>query len=741
MTDAESLTMGVSGSASRSLSHLCGRLGFALVPVKRNRRGADGRSVTVSAASVSLPVARVRSLAAVAPLAALVAISVVVRVLAGLVRSTPYYFPDEYRYAELSRSLAAHGHLLVRGAPAHFLPVLASIVTAPAWLLGTVGESYRAVQVINAVAVSLAAVPVFLMARRLGLGRRSALVAAALALMVPALLYSSYILAEPIAYPLVLAAVAAGLAALDRPSPRRVVVFVVLALLATFARLQFAVLLPCFLVALVALIVRERRFRQTMRDHWRGAVLLLLVTAGLAAAGPARNTGYYPSIFQIGVHPRSLAASLGRNAIVLVFASGFVLVPGAILGLFYSIRRPASRPELAFGLLAGTLTAALIFQASVYGAPTLAQERYTFYVLPLWPLLFLLYARRGWPRRTYQALIALALVACALVTPLTTMALADGELHSPVLYAVVRLRAAMGDNAGTASVVVVLAAALLAVVVACVSAWPRVRSPLALFAAAAFACTTSVGAYSFDQITARQIKNTYAGPNPSWVDASGVTGTRLVLIPGDLKTDALEQLFWNRSVDRVVIMSGARKIDSFAANAGKVARDGTLLVDGRQLSTPVLFDEYGATVQLQDARRVGGGPTSVLYQPNGPVRLRLLAIGSFRNGWLAQRGVFAIWPDAGRATRLAGYLSLRVTTAKHKRPVRLRFRGTSTHVTFRIPAGSTRTLTIPVCSNGPTAITFKATATAALSDHRRVSARTTLPSFVPDAKACTSHHG
>ena len=702
------------------------------------RPRADCRKVTVSAAPVSLGLPRVRSFAAAAPLAGLVAVSVVVRVVAGFMRVSPMYFPDEYRYAELSRSLAAHGHLLVRGAPAHFLPVLAPILTAPAWLLGSVGDSYRAVQVINSVAVSLAAVPVYLMARQLGIGRRGSLAAAALALMVPALLYSSYILAEPIAYPLVLGAVAAGVRALDRPSRGRIVVFVVLVLLAAFARLQFAVLLPCFLVALVALIVRERRVQQMVRDHWRGAILLLLVTAGLAAAGPARNTGYYPSIFQMGIHARPLAASLGRNLIVLVFASGFVLVPGAILGLFYSIRGQASRPELAFGLMTGVLTAALVFQASVYGAPTLAQERYTYYVLPLWPILFLLYARRGWPLRMYQALIALALVACALVTPLTTMALDDGELHSPVLYAVVRLRALMGDNAGTASVVVVLTAAALGVLVAGLSAWPRVRTPLALSAAAFFACATSVGAYSFDQITSRQLKDEYAGPSPSWVDATGVKGTRLVLIPGDLKPDALEQLFWNRSVDRVVMMSGARKIDSFALADGRIGRDGTLIVGGKALATPVLFDEYGSTVQLQNGQRLGSGPTSTLYKPTGPVRLRLLAIGSFHNGWLGQRGAFVVWPDAGHKTRLAGYLRMTVTVGK-KRLVLMRFRGASTHATFRIPRGTTRTLTIPICSSGPSAMSFKATPTGALSDHRRVSARTTRPSFVADARACAGH--
>src|SRR5258707_547393 len=164
--------------------------------------------VTASAAPLTLRVARVRSLGAAVPLAGLVPASIAIRVAAGSLRVTPYYFPDEYRYAELSRSLARHGHLLIRGAPAHFLPVLAPILTAPAWLLGSVGESYRATQAINAVAVSLAAVPVYLIARQLGRGPRGAPVSAGLALMLSALLSSSCIPSQPIVYPPLVAALA-----------------------------------------------------------------------------------------------------------------------------------------------------------------------------------------------------------------------------------------------------------------------------------------------------------------------------------------------------------------------------------------------------------------------------------------------------------------------------------------------------------------------------------------------------
>jgi hypothetical protein len=692
--------------------------------------------VTVSATPLTLRVARVRSLAASWPLAALVGVSVAIRFAAGFLRPTPYYYPDEYRYAALGRSLVDHGHLLIRGAPAHFLPVLAPIVTAPAWLLSDVGESYRVVQAINAVAVSVAAVPVFLLARHLGLGKRTSLVCAGLALLVPSLIYSSFILAEPIAYPIVLAAVAVGVRALDRPSRKNLVAFVLLSLLAAFARLQFAVLLPCFVVSFGALLVRERRFRAVARAHWRAAVVLLLVVAGVAAAGPARNTGYYPSIFQLSLHAHTLAASLGRNSMVLAFASGFVLVPGALLGFFYAIRRPVSRAELAFALMTATLSAALVFQASAYGQPTVAQERYTFYVLPFVPLLFCLYARRGWPARTYQALIAFGLVAAALVTPLTTMALDNGEMHSALLFAVARLRAATSDNAGTASVAVLATSAALAALIACLSAWPRVRTPFALWTATALLGAASVGAYSFDQVTSRSIYDSYAGANPSWVDASGVKGARLVLLPGALKTEALEQLFWNRSVDRVLLTPGATRVDSFAMETSRVGRDGTVRIDGvRTLDTPVLIDEFAATAQLQDAQQVAAGLTGALYRLNGPLRLRMLAIGSLPSGWLAQHGVFAIWPNHGEAT-VAGVIHLRLTTAKI--PLSLHFDGGRTHVSFRIPSHTTRTIEVPVCSTGPTALSFHGTQTGSLDDQRRTSARSTPAVFLPDAAACAT---
>ena len=81
--------------------------------------------------------------------------------------TTPRYFPDEYLYSALARSLA-HGSLQIRGEPAHFPALLESIVTAPVWLTGGIELPFRLVQLVHAIVAALAVVPVFAVARRLG---------------------------------------------------------------------------------------------------------------------------------------------------------------------------------------------------------------------------------------------------------------------------------------------------------------------------------------------------------------------------------------------------------------------------------------------------------------------------------------------------------------------------------------------------------------------------------------------
>jgi multisubunit Na+/H+ antiporter MnhG subunit len=669
-------------------------------------------------------------------LAGIVIVSAIVRTWAASKHAGPAYFPDEYLYTELSRSIATTGHAYVRGAPSHFAPLLAPLVTAPAWLFGSVSTGYHAAQAINAAFVSLAAVPVFALARTLRLGRPQALAAAALALALPSLLYTSFMLSEPIAYPLVLAAVATGVRALDRPSARSIAAFVGFVLLASFARLQFAVLLPCFLVALVGVLAREQRVKVTLRRHWCGGVALVLATVALAAAGPARSTGYYPSFLHVGINVGNMVSSLGLNALILAVGTGLVLLPGAILGAVGAIERPRLRAELAFALLTLTVTIALLLQASIYGDTHVAQTRYTFYLVPLWVLSFLLYAQRGWPRRRILGLVSLGLLTVALTTPLTSAAIGQGKVHSPELFAVARIQQAYNGLAGKTSDALFLGL-FVGIVLVSAAAWarPKVATIVALVFAAGFMCVLSVGAYAFDSANTRLVRQTFVGSNPSWVDELHLGPVRMVLAPGGPMTDALEQLFWNRSVDRAVLLPGAKPTDALPVGKGTVTGNGTLLVDGHPLTGPALIDQYSTSVQVRDAKWLGSDPTSVLYRPAGALKLRLVTIGQFNKHWLGERGAFLVWPDV-KGGRVAGRITLRLSLPAGAHTIRMQFRGKRLLREVAISPGTPRVLRIPVCGTGPTELTFAAQSSGRLGDGRIVSVGSEPPVFAPDAHAC-----
>ncbi len=192
-------------------------------------------------------------------LAALVAVSTIVRSLAGWHKATPSYFPDEYLYAELGRSLAESGSPLVRGAGTGFPALVQPVLTAPLWLFGDVALSYHLVQVVATLAMSLVVVPVYLLARKLGLGAALGVGCAAFALAVPDFLYASRILAEPFGYPIALAAVLVGTVALAGGSRRWQVVFVALVALAVLTRVQFMVLPIAYVLAVAVVGLRSGR--------------------------------------------------------------------------------------------------------------------------------------------------------------------------------------------------------------------------------------------------------------------------------------------------------------------------------------------------------------------------------------------------------------------------------------------------------------------------------------------------
>jgi hypothetical protein len=633
-----------------------------------------------------------------------------VRVALAWLHLTPLYFPDEYLYTALGRSFAALHGPSVRGATANFPALLQPLLTSLAWRIGSVESAFRAVQVIESAAFTLAAWPAYLLARRIGAGKKLAFAVAAGALLVPDALYAGFVLAEAIAYPLALAAIAAGVSSLAEPRRRSQVLFLVFAALATFARLQLGVVPLCFAIAAVAIGLRERRLRDTLREQW--LVFGAIAATGLIvlAAVAVRGLGYYAGARHLHFAP----ASIGRNLTVLLYAGGWAIMPAAAVGLWVAMARPRSRAQAAFGWLTVSFGGALFFEAAVWGDTQLVQERYVFYLLPLALVAFCVQATQGWPLRRVQALLAAGMLVLSARSPLSSWTAPGADDHSPFLLAVQRVELSHGVATATA---IVAALAGLFSVAAALSPWrPRLATPLLLGLALAASAAALAEATSFDYLNSRIKLHVYLPAERSWVDAEHLGSATLVEGAGSHPTDGEEQLFWNRSLRRVALLPYGSPPDRLAATHLQIDGRGTLLVHGQPLRGPVVVDGFGSTVLLQDARVVAAAPNNRLWLPRTDARLRLYVIGRAEaGGGLWRSGRIMYWADR------PGVLIVPVS-------------GKDVHVgTHRVRGRAT--LRLPICARGQWSIDYSATLSG-FSGGRLLGGHMGLPRFVAAAHPC-----
>jgi hypothetical protein len=457
--------------------------------------------------------------------------------------------------------------------------------------------------------------------------------------------------------------------------------------------------------------------------------------------GPSRVLAFYGGVVETDVDVGALLGNSVRNLFVLVFASGFVLVPGALLGLGLGLARPRSRAELAFAVLTLLLTASLVGEAGLLGAADLAQQRYLFYVLPLVVIGFGLYASRGWPFRLYHALIAATLVTLAAVVPLSGYAAANEKMHSTLLFAVFRVEQWLGSP-GSGSLLVALAATLATVGVVLCSRVPRVATVAALALAFTLCVGFSAAAAIFDLENTSAARKSFFGSDRSWVDNARLGDVTLLRNVGGQRGPAFQQLFWNRSVNRVVLMPGATIIDPFPADAVAVGPDGSMRAGGAALDGPLLVDEHAVTVRLSGAKKVATAPGYSLFEPTGTPRLSMLFAGRHHDGWLGGRGAISLWPRRG-SDRLEGtfFIDLVAPRGSEGTPIRFHLPG-GQNVEVRVPSHAALRVRLPVCSRGPWTAGFGAQVTGYVGT-RPVSVRGRVFKFLPWRGACAAkpEHG
>jgi hypothetical protein len=351
---------------------------FSLQP---RRRPLDGLRTVVATAPAS------------AWVAGIITLSILVRLVVGLQTGMPWLVPDELVYTDLARSFAKSGHFAVLGAPFSTLSYgpLYPVLVAPFYrFTGSATEAYALVKVFNAVLISTAAVPAYLLARRV-VARGPALVAASVAVLLPSTVYASKAMTESLAYPVFLFAILAIARAVEWPTAPRYALALATIFVGVATRAQMIALLPALIAARVGFLwIAKGRFPIRRRSLVRAAVATIagvavvatvLVRDGSSALGPRHG-------FFSRMHLIALPKWLLYHVAELDLAVGVVPVAAFVLIAVLTFRRDInSRGLAAFVATVSAASASLLLLVALYATQPrvspLIYERYLFYLEPL----------------------------------------------------------------------------------------------------------------------------------------------------------------------------------------------------------------------------------------------------------------------------------------------------------------------------------------------------------------------
>lgn len=540
---------------------------------------------------------------------------------------SPYIFPDELIYLDLSRHLAHGDGLLFRGEPLSFPTVLYPILLVPAQLVRGPVVAYRLAQLITSAFMVLAACPVFLLARLL-MPPAWALAAAALTLVAPFVLYGHTIMTEGLFMLLLMAVAYATVQAIVEPTVRWKWALGALLGLAFFARPQGMLLAP---VVLATFLISEawRRgespgFWVRMARFWPAVVLFFsfvslhglrvaVSSPGANLASPATYLGTYAGGLTGKVPFTWAHFGTAAASILGALALGCGFWPLALCAV--NVARSAWREALpvrvfyAFTLLVGAMLVGLAAQNVAILNPLQTQERYCIYVIPLaivGALHALSRSRASWVAPGVLAAALVGLSACFMQRSFHTL------VDTPSYMALYRPSLTLGWP-GTA-----VAAAVAGLVYMAVLAWSwrQGRRRLALALALAYGLAVTGLSY-YAQAT---LSGIYALRRPlvAWVQATAGPDHPIALVSDGLPyiTAGLIDAFARQPLRQYYLE---------APFADWLEQPATRRPDGEVPELSALPDgtRVVASASLPFALPVlGRRDDVVVYEKYGPVRLR-----------------------------------------------------------------------------------------------------------------------
>jgi Dolichyl-phosphate-mannose-protein mannosyltransferase len=564
------------------------------------------------------------ALARWAPPALLVAVSSAVWAWEALRVHGPWFIPDEVTYAELGKSLYRLGHFEVLGARPGFFSLVYPLFLGPALLLPGIERGYAVAKELQAVAMSLAALPVYCLGRSV-VPRRWALVAAGLALTLPALALTGFLMTEVLFYPLFCLSAWLMVRVVVRPTLDLQALLLGSILLTALTRLQGLLLAPAFLVAAV---LAAGLGRTGLRSLLRLAPSIAALAVGLVFwLGLALATGRSPlGAYEVTVGGRYTASDALRFLVYhtadVVLLTGVVPVAALVLLTASVARRRETTPEVV-ALVSVTIGTTLVFVpfVAVYaqGFTGRIAERNLFFLAPLFFTSFVAWLERSAPR---PALVlgatSAALLALVLATPWNRLVVSAAEPDAFTFVPFVDLHGRF-SGAEPALVIGLLVAGLLSLL-----ALPRRLLPLAALVVGLLLAGAAVSAARYAASTAGAYEYLMVGSDHRWIDKAApgpvdflYAGERSWSGGGPVWTN----LFWNDRIERVDNLFGATVAGASTAQAHRdyVARDGRVITGSSPWTSPYVV--ASTRLQLAGTQLATSYAGLVLWQIDQPLRI------------------------------------------------------------------------------------------------------------------------
>jgi hypothetical protein len=572
-------------------------------------------------------------------------------------RVTPWLFTDELELTTISRSISSTGQPSRLGQP-HSFESLYTYLTAPLWKIDRVATAYSGIKYVDVLVMTSVVFPTYFLARMVT-GRRAALFAAAGAAAIPSLAYSSYIVAEPLAYPFAALCFLLIAKALRAQRSRKLtgwtIAAVVASLVAPAVKGELVVVPLAFVLAVVFVWLSSDRMRARRATWSRGDMLgvaALAAGAIVLVGGVASHhssewltvTAYNWTKKRVILYGDWAAGSL---------AIGLGVIP-LVLGLAALVRAPHEertrelrivRSVVAAGLVTfGLYTAMKAAYLSMVFA-TRVEERNLIYVSPL---LFIGAAIVLERRRVNLWAVAVA-AAYAVYLVVGTPYFMDRQLYSDALGLAI-LEQGNRYLLWTPTFAQWLLLAITVVGTALVVAIVRVRRAK-LAGALAFALgVASVGWSLTGEIAAAAGTNSLGNAAAAtlrhpfdWIDTRTHGESTLYEAQGVGDPNAYELLtFWNRSLTRLSSLDGSLT-GPLAYASPNVSARGQLYWSGNphDFST-----QYGYAVEdWPCVDFVGASRARHFYRAGGtfrqwrlialskPNRLRAFCSGIYPDGW------------------------------------------------------------------------------------------------------------